>query len=176
VQNKFWLGFGAGIVLAVLISAAAGYFAVMNGLVPANADAKPGNIERWAARTSLNVTVRREMPTGANPVSTNAQNLTAGMKLYEENCSVCHGVASGKPTNIAKGFYQRAPQFGKHGVEDDPEGETFWKVTHGIRFTAMPSFIGTLDDQQRWQVTLFLKHMDALPPQVSRAWRRSKAT
>lgn len=176
MKDKFWLGVGAGVILTLVLSAAAGYLAVITGLLPANADAKPSQIERWAARTSLNATVNREMPTAANPVSLDEQSLTAGMKLYGENCSVCHGVASGSSTNIAKGLYQRAPQFAKRGVEDDPQGATFWKITHGIRFTAMPSFLKTLDDQQRWQIALFLKHMDALPSKVSRDWRRLKTT
>ena len=45
-----------------------------------------------------------------------------------------------KPSNLAQGFYIEAPQLAKDGVEDDPEAVSFWKVKHGTRFTAMPSF------------------------------------
>jgi len=162
----------AGVSATVLISVVAGYLAIKGGFVPANADARPSGVERWAARTSLNATVAREMPKEPNPVSLNQQNLLAGMKLYAQNCSICHGSQSGTPSNIARGFYQRAPQFAKRGVEDDPEGATFWKISHGIRLTAMPAFVKTLSDEQRWQITLFLKHMDALPLSVSNAWKR----
>ena len=87
---------------------------------------------------------------------------------------MCHGAAGGSPSNIARGLYQHAPQLAKDGVEDDPEGVTYWKVTHGIRFTGMPSFGATLDEEQRWQVVLFLKHMDGLPPTPERIWKAVK--
>ena len=158
-----------GVAVTLAIIALSGFIAVTQGLVPANADARPGGFERWAAKTSLNATVKREMAQTV-PIQPSDANVMAGIKLYGQNCSVCHGVATGEPTNIARGFYQNAPQFGKHGVTDDPEGETYWKVTHGIRFTAMPSFSKSLTDEQRWQVTLFLKHQDELSPRAKAAW------
>jgi thiosulfate dehydrogenase len=170
---------GRGIVLGavgVLVALALGiYLAVEAGAIPANADAKPSKLERWLARTSLRATLAREAPRTANPVALNDANLIDGIRVYGANCAVCHGAANGEPSNVARGLYQRPPQLAKDGVEDDPEGVTYWKVDHGIRFTAMPSFGKTLDDQQRWQVTLFLKHMDALPPAVQRVWQRVKS-
>jgi hypothetical protein len=55
-------------------------------------------------------------------------------------------------------------------VEDDEEGETFWKIYHGIRMTGMPSFRETLSEDQIWKITLFLKDMDALSPAAQKAW------
>jgi mono/diheme cytochrome c family protein len=56
------------------------------------------------------------------------------------------------------------------GVEDDPDGVSFWKIKHGIRLTGMPSFGSTLSDQEIWTLVLFLKHMDKLPPVAQQAW------
>ncbi len=168
-------GFITGIVVTLLLIAAVGYVGVSTGtLIPANADAKPGKLESWAARTSLRATIAREAPASPNPEALNDQNLTSGIKLYVANCAVCHGVADGHPSNIAFGLYQRAPQLGKHGVEDDPDGETYWKVKHGIRLTGMPAFSGSLSEEQLWQVALFLKHMDHLPPGPQKTWKSSK--
>jgi thiosulfate dehydrogenase len=158
-----------GILAAGLIAA---YAAVLLGLVPANADAKPSALERWAARTSLRATVAREAPKQPDPLPMDDTNLTAGMKLYADNCMVCHGASDGQASNVAAGLYQHAPQLGKHGVEDDPEGETYWKIAHGIRLTGMPSFENSLTQTQIWQLVIFLKHMDALPPQTRAAWRK----
>ena len=97
-------------------------------------------------------------------------NLIEGIRLYAFNCAVCHGAADAKPSNIAVGLYQKAPQLADDGVEDDPEGVTFWKIKHGIRLTGMPGFSGTLNDDQIWKITLFLKHMDNLTPGSKPAW------
>jgi thiosulfate dehydrogenase len=165
-----WMAAGAGILVVLALLAA--YAALMFGLVPANADAQPSALEHWAARTSLNATVDRDATTKPNPLLLDDANLNAGIKSYATNCMVCHGASDGKPSNIAHGLYQHAPQLGDRGVEREPEGETYWKVQHGIRLTGMPSFGAALTDKQIWQVVMFLKHMDALPPGPDAKWKK----
>ena len=69
-------------------------------------------------------------------------------------------------------MYPKAPSlWEKHkdavGVSDDPPGETFWKVSNGIRLTGMPAFKDILSETQIWQVSLLLANADkALPPEV----------
>ena len=97
---------GAALTVAVVLIGA--YFLVRSGLIPANADATPGWLETWMARTSLDATLRRDAPTGQNPVALTEQNLLNGVHLFAENCAVCHGSAKGasSPSPIAKGLYQ----------------------------------------------------------------------
>ena len=161
-----------GLALALLAALAAGYILVRSGSIPANADATPGKLETWMASTSLDATLRHMAPTTPNPVAETDQNLSEGVGLFAQNCAVCHGSAKGSESAspIAKGLYQKPPQFGTDGVEDDPEGNSFWKIKHGIRLTAMPSFAKTLDDRQIWTIALFLKHMDKLPPAAQAKW------
>ena len=141
-----------GFVLGVLVTgmglAAGAYWMVSGGHVPANADATPGRLESWAAHTSLDATVARESPKGAVPLGATPENLRAGLKLYQAHCQVCHGGADAQPSLIARGLYQPAPQLAHHGVEDDPEGATYWKLAHGIRLTGMPSMASK--DAKSW--------------------------
>jgi len=165
-------GFALGVVAAIVFAALAGVAGIWFGLLPAGADVKPSGFERWAARRSLNATMRREMPATAYPDGppTDA-SIVAGAKLYQVNCAVCHGSGSGDASNIAKGMYIKPPQFAQHGVDDDPAAETYWKIEHGIRFSGMPAFAGQLTEQQIWQVTAFLgKSPDALPPAAKAVW------
>jgi mono/diheme cytochrome c family protein len=167
-------GILAGIGLTLLVELIVAYGLVERGLIPANADAAPSSLETWMARTSLRATIRREAPSEANPVPLTEQNLSDGLHLFAQNCAICHGSAKGNasPSPIAKGLYQKPPQFASEGVEDDPEGESYWKIKHGIRFTGMPSFAATLSDREIWTRALFLKHMDKLPPPVQDVWRQ----
>lgn len=164
-----------GIVFTVVAAAIAGYVIIRAGIMPANADERPPRFEVWAAKTSLHATLRRSAPRVTNPLPATDKNLIAGVKLYAQNCAVCHGDASGKATDVAKGLYQDPPQLAKEGVEDDPDGVTFWKLSHGIRWTGMPAFGKTLKEDQIWQLTLFLKTMDHLPPAAQKAWQQVKA-
>jgi mono/diheme cytochrome c family protein len=164
-----------GIVITVVLTAAAAYAIIRTGIMPANADERPPRFETWAAKTSLHATLRRSAPKVTDPLPATNDNVIAGIKLYGENCAVCHGDSSAKPTNVAKGLYQDPPQLAKEGVEDDPDGVTYWKLAHGIRWTGMPAFGKTLSDKQIWQLTLFLKTMDHLPAPAEKAWKQVKA-
>ncbi len=162
--------FGVSVTLGVALIGV--YGLVQSGFIPANADTKPSRLEAWMARTSLDATLRRVAPKEKNPVALNDQNLNEGVHLFAKNCAVCHGSAKGDPSAspIAKGLYQKPPQMATNGVEDDPEGYSFWKIKHGIRLTGMPSFGYTLSDRDIWTLALFLKHMDKLPPDVQKTW------
>ena len=168
-------GILVGIVLTLVVLAGGAWAVISTGEIPANADAKPGSMEHFIAGTSLRATLNAESPRGPNPVTLTDANLMAGMKLYDDNCTFCHGTAAGKKsaTPIARGEYPAPPQLASDGVEDDPEGWTFWKIKHGIRWTGMPSWKDTFTDRQIWTLALFLKHMDKLPPAVHAAWQKA---
>jgi len=167
-------GVVSGILLTIGLAVIGAYVLVRSGIIPANADARPGTLETWMARTSLDATLNREAPSGQNPVSLTDQNLINGVHLFAQNCAVCHGSAKGaaSPSPIAKGLYQKPPQLATNGVEDDSEVVSFWKIKHGIRLTGMPSFGYTLSDNEIWTLALFLKHMDKLPPAAQQAWEQ----
>jgi mono/diheme cytochrome c family protein len=170
--------FFAGIATPLVVLVVAGFVAITFGYVPARADQSPMPLERWAAHTSLDATIEREQPQPPYPYGpvTDA-TLVAGAKGYMANCSVCHGSGTGEPSNIAQGLYVAAPQFAKHGVDDDPTGETYWKIEHGIRFTGMPAFVGLLSEEQIWQIAYFLKNGTktgavTLSPAVAKIWNQ----
>ncbi len=145
------------------------------GFAPMAADNAPSALEANLAMKAVHAVSEREMGERKNPLLTNVANLDAGLRIYGHNCLMCHGAADGKATSIAQGFYIPSPQFASDGVQDDPEGATYWKIHHGIRFTAMPAFHASLSRTQMWQVAMFLKHMDELPKPVEVAWKALKS-
>lgn len=169
-------GFIAGVVAVIVVALIGGYGLLQSGLIPANADAKPGGVELWVASTSLNATLRNAAPKGPNPVALTDANLIEGVTLYGQHCALCHGTAAGESSAspVAKGLYPAPPQLATEGVEDDPESFSYWRIKHGVRLTGMPSWARTLSDQQIWTLALFLKHMDKLPPSAQAAWAQVK--
>jgi thiosulfate dehydrogenase len=163
-----------GVLATIVVAAVCGYIVLRNGLVPANADAEPGWLEIWAANMALDATLDREAPKGPNPVVLTDDNLVAGVELYGRHCAICHGTAKGtaSASPVAKGLYPQPPQLATDGVEDDPEGFSFWRIKHGIRWTGMPSWESTLTDEQIWTLALFLNHMDKLPSAAEQAWQK----
>ncbi len=158
-------------IATVLLLVILGYAAVVGGVVPANADAKPPVVERWIANRSLHAAIDRGIEGLSDPLAVNDSTLTRGVRLYGTHCAVCHGTSDAEPSSIAKGLYQRPPQFAKHDVTDDSVAVTYWKITHGIRLTGMPAFAETLTAEQRWAVAAFLRHQGELPAHADEAWK-----
>jgi len=165
-------GFIAGVISSILVVIVGAYVLLQSGLIPANADAKPGGLELWAAGTSLQATLRNQAPNQTNPVALSSASLIEGITLYGQHCAICHGTAAGasSASPVAKGLYPAPPQLADDGVEDDPDGITYWKIKHGIRLTGMPAWGSSLSDQQIWALALFLKHMNKLPPDAQQVW------
>ncbi len=164
-----------GIVAFLVVVAGAVVAAAYMGFAPMAADSKPSSLEAGLAMKAVHAISERQMGGRKDPHPTTDANLMAGLDVYRQNCITCHGAADGKASNIAAGFYVPSPQFATDGAEDDPEGATYWKIRHGIRFSAMPAFAHALGDEQIWQVAMFLKHMDALPKRVEAAWKATKS-
>lgn len=158
-------GFFLGVVITILALVVGGYLFVHSGGVSLATTAPPLPMEKTVAEMAL----RASIGTAANqkdPLPFNESNIVAGAKVYKEHCAVCHGALEQAPTAISKGMFPPPPQLLEKAdmMTDDPEGETFWKVTHGIRLSGMPGFANSLSDTQRWQVTMIVRYADKLPP------------
>lgn len=159
-----------GIILGILLVPAVVYAWLRFGLVPVAVTDPPLPQERMLTHIPLNARIHREMPQAA-PFQPDEQTFIAGAQIYRDQCAACHGF-HGKPSSFGAHMYPSAPPlWEKHhngqvvGVSDDPPGETYWKVTNGIRLTGMPSYKEVLTDTQIWQVSLLLANADKpLPP------------
>ncbi len=159
-----------GMILALILAPVAVLAWLHWGNPPVAVTDPPFPMEKRITQGALNARIDRELP-GNPPVQADQENLTAGAEIYRDQCSACHGFY-GKPSSFGPHMYPNAPQLWKQhkgssvvGVSDDPPGETYWKVSNGIRLTGMPSFKATLTDTQIWQVSLLLANADKpLPP------------
>src|SRR5580658_5694845 len=159
-----------GIVLGVVLAAAAALAWVRFGRVPVAVADAPLPAEQLITHVPLEARIDREMQKNP-PIQADETNLVAGAHIYSEQCATCHGYY-GRPSAFGSNMFPDAPPlWEKHpdgkvvGVSDDPPGETYWKVANGIRLSGMPSYKDVLTDTQMWQVSLLLANADKpLPP------------
>lgn len=163
--------FAKGVLATVVAVFAVASVAILLGIIPVGADARPSALEQWATNAALNTAVTRRAKGLQNPAPVTDDNLLVGLRLYHEHCASCHGTSDGQPSSFAQGFYIKSPQFATHGVENDPENVIYWKAEHGIRFTPMPAFKNTMPAEDLWKITMFLKRMDKLPSAVDAEWK-----
>lgn len=163
---RFLIGFLCGVILVLL----AVFCYVRLGFVDPRADVEPGSLEKKLAMPALDASVDKRAPSTKNPFQPTEENLMSGMKIYQANCSGCHGDISHSHLAFGDSFYPRAPQF----VEDSPdmpENQNFYIIQHGVRLSGMPAWKASLQESEVWQVTTFLSNMDKLPPPVLAAWK-----
>jgi len=157
-----------GLVIGLIVVPACVYCYFRFGFAPVATSAAAMPFEKTFARMGLHARMDKEYPRSP-PIQGNEENYSAGARIYRQNCAVCHGVTGQTITSVAKGMYPRPPQLldPRHMVTDDPAGETYWKVSNGIRMTGMPSFHQYLSETQMWQVSLLLANADKLPASVN---------
>ncbi len=100
-----------------------------------------------------------------NPLAGDAQAIAEGAKLYQANCSSCHG-ASGQGDGPAAGGLEPKPRNLAMEQSSLDDAYLFWRISEGGLMepfrSVMPAWKGLLDEQQIWQIISFLR---TLPPQ-----------
>lgn len=163
---RFVLGVVIGVILVPVAVMAWFHF----GSVPVAVADKPFPQERLITHVPLNARIDREL-IKTPPVQADEAAFVAGAQIYMDQCAACHGTHD-KPSSFGAHMYPDAPPLWKAhhngqvvGVSDDPPGETYWKVSNGIRLTGMPSYKDVLTDTEMWQVSQLLANADKpLPP------------
>jgi len=88
------------------------------------------------------------------------RRVSSGAAEYAEMCSQCHLAPGMERTEISKGLYPAAPELAR-GDALSP-AEQFWVIKHGIKFTAMPAWGPTHDEDIIWDIVAFVRRLPAL--------------
>ena len=89
-----------------------------------------------------------------NPLPKTAANLSDGKRLYNINCTPCHGEDGlGKGTIVADGKYPQVPTYADRLPTINP-GKAFYSITHGKNL--MGPYGTVLSPTQRWQVIHYI--------------------
>jgi len=155
-------GFIFGVILTLLVIFGGGYFYVTTGRFDTRAvGPAPSPFERRTANQSVDEWVDDHAPKQANPFQPTMENIADGSKVYDKNCAVCHGDLKQPESPMHRKFYPSVPQLMNH-TPDDPDGNLFYVVKYGVRYTAMPGWDGVLSDDDIWKSVLFIKNSDKM--------------
>jgi mono/diheme cytochrome c family protein len=93
-----------------------------------------------------------------NPLAANRENIAAGRALYNQNCASCHGTDGKSRTQTAGAMKVRPTNLTGRMMQSRKDGDIYWVIANGISRSGMPAF-KKLTTNQRWQVTLYVKHL-----------------
>jgi high-affinity iron transporter len=83
-------------------------------------------------------------------------NLSRGQRLYEENCSKCHGLEGDGKGPEAEELDPPPRSFQDPRMNQLAPHQIFNALTFGVEGTDMPSHLESLSDQKRWDIAFFV--------------------
>jgi mono/diheme cytochrome c family protein len=94
-----------------------------------------------------------------NPLKANEETIAAGRALFNKHCASCHGEDGKAKTEIAAAMKKKPTDLTAKEMRGITDGEIYWVTTNGIKKSGMPAFKSTVTDQERWRMTVYIKHL-----------------
>jgi mono/diheme cytochrome c family protein len=124
----------------------------------------PGQLETRAARTIRRLAIPRDMKTKTNPIAPGQQAIAAGLKIFAGVCASCHANDGSGKIGLGQAMFPRSPDMRQPATQSMTDGELFYTIEYGIRFTGMPGWSnGTPEgEEMAWNLVHFIRHLPAL--------------
>ncbi|MDB6066386.1 MAG: Cytochrome [Pedosphaera sp.] len=160
-RREFWAGFLCGIIMVFLIV----FLILASGALDLSASGKPGAIETTLAPWAFERSMARRSPKTNNPFANDASTWAVGMAHYREDCMICHGAPGIAGKDVSMGLSPPAPELDGKEIQSLSDGEVFWIVKNGIRWSGMPAIGQTHEDTDIWKIISFVRHLPHLTPE-----------
>jgi mono/diheme cytochrome c family protein len=147
---------GAAIILAF------GWFIIGRGF---SAREEPSTIEAFIARRLRGLATPRAARDQQNPIDRTEEVLSEAMAHFADHCAICHANDGSGDTAIGKGLYPRPPDLRDAETQTLSDGELFYIIHNGIRFTGMPAFgeeTADKPDLDSWKLVHFVRHLPSV--------------
>ena len=127
---------------------------------------EPGALETRIARSVRALAVPPEVRDRQNPIPTTPEGLADGREHYADHCAACHAIDGSGETEMGQGLWPKAPDMRLSATQELSDGELFWIIENGIRFTGMPGWsTGTAEGENAsWYLVQFIRHLPDISP------------
>jgi mono/diheme cytochrome c family protein len=147
------------VVLVIVVVGLWGWSVLSRGLSARN---EPSSLEAFIAGRLRRMAMPRDATTAKNPVVASPEVLSGAMEHFADHCAVCHANDGSGNTLVGRGLYPKPPDMRLPGTQQLTDGELYYIIENGIRFTGMPAFgeesAGT-GDEESWALVTFIRHL-----------------
>jgi mono/diheme cytochrome c family protein len=150
----------------VLVAGILGTFGYQSFRTGFSAKAEPQALEVLIARKLRHLAIPLEQCEKANPVSASPEVLGEARAQFADHCATCHANDGSGKTPIGQNVYPKAPDLRLQDTQSMTDGEIFFVIHNGIRFTGMPAFGEGKpeEDLGSWKLVHFIRHLPNLTP------------
>ncbi len=131
-----------------------------------SAKSTPNGAEAYVARNLRRLAIPAHAREAQNPVAASPDTLPEAMEHFADHCATCHGNDGSGRSHIGSGLYPPPPDMALAGTQSLTDGELYYIIENGVRFTGMPGF-GAVPadehDEATWKLVRFIRHL----PQIT---------
>jgi mono/diheme cytochrome c family protein len=127
--------------------------------------ATPTNFEIMVARNARHLAIPSNARLAQNPLLDSPEDLRDARLHFADHCAICHANDGGGQTVIGGSLYPKPPDLRLPETQDLADGELFWIIENGVRFTGMPAFSNGGEHggmQGSWKLVHFIRHLPHL--------------
>jgi mono/diheme cytochrome c family protein len=150
------------VIAAAIVIGAIGFGYLLSSGV--SAKEQPGHIEEFLAGGARNMAIARRAKSLSNPVASSEEVIASGREHFADHCATCHANDGSGKTTIGQGLWPKAPDMRQARTQNLSDGELFWIIENGIRFTGMPAWsTGTKEGEDAsWHLVHFIRRLPKL--------------
>ena len=141
-----------------------GWFGYQSYTTGFSAKEEPNALEALIARQLRHLAIPIENRRLRNPLPLTQELMKEARAHFADHCALCHANNGSGQTTIGRNVYPKALDLRSREVQNMSDGELFFIIQNGIRFTGMPAW-GTGDpaiDSGSWQLVHFIRHLPSL--------------
>jgi mono/diheme cytochrome c family protein len=125
--------------------------------------AKPTALETMMAREVRHMAIPGSARSRENPVAETQENLRDARLHFADHCAICHANDGSGDTLMGRNLYPKPPDLRHDETQKLADGELFWIIENGVRFTGMPAFGGAQgSEQDSWKLVRFIRRLPQL--------------
>src|SRR5215475_4245157 len=147
------------LVLAVAAAVGLGGYVVYRGL---SARDEPSKAEALLARRLRRMAIPGRSREMKSPVQASPEVLLRATAHFADHCATCHGNDGRGNTLMGRGLYPKPPDMTEPPTQNLTDGESYYIIENGIRFTGMPAFgeePGNDNDLESWDLVHFIRRL-----------------
>jgi mono/diheme cytochrome c family protein len=158
--------------LSILLLAVVGvWLSRLVGSYP-GARGAPTPSEVALARRLRSWSMPRSARDGKNPFTSSPELLQESARHFADHCASCHGNDGSGATEMGRNFFPRVPDMRSDVTQRLSDGELYYIIHNGVRWTGMPAWGDPDNDMDSWKLVLFIRHLPQLTPDEVRDMER----
>ncbi len=152
------------IVMGVGIVGALGWIGYQLFTTGFSAKTEPHALEVFIARQVRHLAIPIEQRNTQNPIPFSPDVIKESLAHFADHCATCHANNGSGQTPIGKNVNPKALDLRLPDIQSMSDGEIFWVIHNGIRFTAMPAWGegDPAEDKDSWKLVHFIRHLPQL--------------